>query len=122
MAATGRVRAYPVTGDTGRVFPDSAAALNEFAEWGYMGFSLANLSATTSFRVTFVEPTTGSVVDIVDLSPGESRSDWYGPQGITFRQALDIAVTASATTPYPTASPPTPDSPTGVVVGSVRVG
>lgn len=107
MAATGRVIAYPVTGATGVVFPSSGAAAVEFGEWGYCGFSLANTSTTRSFRITITDENSATL-DVFDLDPGETRAEWYGPQGITFAKRLSISFS--------------PADATGVVVGSVRVG
>ncbi|MDX1449137.1 MAG: hypothetical protein R3246_08760 [Acidimicrobiia bacterium] len=107
MSATGRVRAYPVTGQSGPVFPDSSANPNLYAQWGYCGFTLANTSIAQSYRITITDES-GSTLDVFDLDPGETRAEWYGPQGITFDQRMSVNFS--------------PDTATGVVVGSVRVG
>lgn len=107
MAASRRVLPYEVTGTTGPVFPSPTAVANDNVEWGYLGFSLANLSSSTTYRIEFTD-TTGLQLDVLELDPGETRSDWYGPQGITFKGLLRVTFT--------------PDSAVGVVVGTVRVG
>ena len=107
MGASQLVRAYPITGRSEQVFPGPAAGENEYASWGYIGFTLANLSETTSYRVTFTSRA-GEILDTLNLSPLETRSDWYGPQGITFASSMDVAFV--------------PDTAENIVVGSVRVG
>lgn len=107
MAGSSRIISYPVTGASGAVFPSSAATPNERAEWGYYGFTLANRSNTESFQVAFTDEN-GALMDVLDLDPGETRSDWYGPYGIVFAQRLSVTFV--------------PDTASGKVTGAVRVG
>ena len=72
----------------------------------YHGFTLINTSQLQAETLIIREKTdSGLILDIVELSPRESRSDWYGPQGIAFHGAIYLDYTIGS-----------------IVTGSLRIG
>lgn len=63
---------------------DQNAVVAAGAGLRYYGFSaMEDAGSTASFRIKHgTTGAGGTVVDVVTLMPGESTSDWYGPEGI----------------------------------------
>lgn len=61
-----------------------------------VGFALRNTSTVVAATVVLRDGVAGDIVIPLELAPGESVRDWFGPGGLNLSQGLAVDVAAGA--------------------------